>query len=596
MPRVPVPAFGADVSQRPLPTPYADPSGATPDTFGANVGAAVQGAASTADAIFREEKQKADSARVVQAEAQLGDSYNAAIFDPKQGFVTRRGTDALAAYKDTVDSLKKRRAEILASLSNDDQKRAFDARTTSTYEQAVRQIDNHTLQQSEQAATDAFKARETTSYATLANVAFDPVARGAEMDKMRGAIVERARTTGGEAVTTRAMLQLYDQMAHGVVLDQMLAKQQAAAAKTYFDQVRPELGTKADDYEKRIREVGVAQKGEAYAQEMIATSKLPGSVVVDEGAILTKVAKLNEPVEVKDATLQRALHYANVVKQAQDEKNSQVFARALSDIDQTGIVNPNDLAYLKNPANAGGKYLDTLLQMQRRNQEQAINAPPSVAQEAAFGRAQLAIGADQREFWATQNYDQMAGTFAGQVTRAQLGQLAHDLDVTHKWAQEENRVDRNQAIQMQVKDRLVKNAAFNKDPMKWTDDQWAVYSRALTLVKNQQRAFMVNNPDTQPTPDDVKKWIDWPLAKVKVVHSGILWDDKPVRAAANVLPQYQGKVVTYIIPSNEMDLIDAELKRVNLPVNNYYRQQLYLKRHGFYDAMNPPTVKKRRGR
>jgi hypothetical protein len=66
--------------------------------------------------------------------------------------------------------------------------------------------------------------------------------------------------------------------------------------------------------------------------------------------------------------------------------------------------------------------------MQRRNLEQDVHAPPTPTQEAAFGKAQLAIGADQREYWATQSYEQMAGTFGAQVTRAQLGQLAQDLD------------------------------------------------------------------------------------------------------------------------------------------------------------------------
>jgi hypothetical protein len=60
---------------------------------------------------------------------------------------------------------------------------------------------------------------------------------------------------------------------------------------------------------------------------------------------------------------------------------------------------------------------------------------------------------------------------------------------------------------MQVKDRLVKNAGFNKDPQKWTDDQWTVFSRALTDVKAQQQADLANK-GAQPTPDDVKKWID----------------------------------------------------------------------------------------
>jgi hypothetical protein len=128
----------------------------------------------------------------------------------------------------------------------------------------------------------------------------------------------------------------------------------------------------------------------------------------------------------------------------------------------------------------------------------------------------------------------MAGTFGAQVTRAQLGQLAQDLDQTHKWADEQNRSDRNQAIQTQVKDRLVKNAGFNKDPQKWNDDQWTIFSRALTDVKAQQQGFLANKKGVQPTSDDVKKWIDVPLAKVKVIGSGWFWDDEPVRARREI--------------------------------------------------------------
>lgn len=582
MPRVPLLNPGGDVSPRPLPTPEASPA-ASPEAFGAGIGQAVQQGGALigeqAHGLAVEAKQKADRAKAFKAETDLMNGWNALIFDPKEGFVTKRGTDAMAAYEPTVRSMKDARDKQLATLANPEQQQMFLERSQAAMDSLLRHVQGHTHAQVEQANSDAFKAREATSLATLANMAFDPTGRSAEMDQMRAAIVEQARTAGAKADTLKAMLQDYDQKAHATVLDQMLAKQQGAAAQLYFQQVRSSLGVLSDNYEKRVREVGVAQKGDAYARDWTSRFRIPGSQLVDESKLLKAAGDLQEPQEVRDAALQRALHYSNVIKQGQDERNSQVFARALSDLDQTGIVNPNDLSYLKNPGNGAGKYLDTLIQMRRRNAEQEINAPPTVAQEAAFGRAQLAIGADQREFWATQNYDQMAGTFGGQVTRAQLDQLSRDLDQAHKWAQEQQRSDREQAIQVQVKDRLIKNAGFNKDQTKWTDDQWTVFSRALTDVKIQQQAFMAKK-DAKPLPDDVKKWIDRPLSRVKVQGSGIFWDDTPVRAQAEALPQFQGKPTVYVIPSNEKKRIDEALQSAKIPLTDENRQAAYRRRHG----------------
>jgi hypothetical protein len=289
----------------------------------------------------------------------------------------------------------------------------------------------------------------------------------------------------------------------------------------------------------------------------------------------------------------------------QDKRNSVVFGRALVDLDQNGGAKEADLSYLADQKNAAGKYFDTLREMARRNKEQDRNVPPTVEQEAAFGRAMLDVGADRREFWGTQSFEQLAGTYGGQLTRTQLGQLGQELEAAHKSAAELGRSDRQHTIEVQVRDRLITGVRFPKDQTKWTEEQWTIYSRALSDVKAEQRAFLVNKQGAQPTPDDVKKWIDKPLAKVRVsMPLGWMWNgeliaarsfatpksdpvfnfttqDSTVQAAAEELPRYQGRPSVFIIPPDEQKVIDAQLKANNLPVTDEYRQLLFKRRHGF---------------
>jgi hypothetical protein len=382
-----IPQYQTQEEARPLPTPY-DQTRVTPDATGAVGGEVLQQAAGVASDYAKKAKSDADTARVVQAEAQLGNVYNTAIYDPKEGFVTKRGNDAMAAYGPTVQGLNDARKKILESLANDDQKQAFIARSSESHLQAMRQIETHTYQQGEQANSDAFRAREAVSYNTIANTALTRWRASPKWTQMHDVIIANAQRTGAGADVLKAALQGYDQKAHATVLDQMLSAQLATPAQAYFQQNKAALGTLADDYEKRVREVGVAQKGDFYARSLVADPKnrIDGTLLPDPTKIVAAVGQFKEPIEVRDATLARALHQANLVTEAQDKRSSAVFGRALKDLDTVGIVNPNDLAYLSDSKNDAGKYFDTLGQMQRRNLEQDVHAPPTPRRKRPSGR------------------------------------------------------------------------------------------------------------------------------------------------------------------------------------------------------------------
>jgi hypothetical protein len=153
----------------------------------------------------------------------------------------------------------------------------------------------------------------------------------------------------------------------------------------------------------------------------------------------------------------------------------------------------------------------------------------------AFGRALLAIGADRREFWATQSYEQLAGTYGAQVTRAQLGQLRQQLERAHRWAAEQNRSDRNETIDRQLKDRLERYASFDKDERKWTDEQWTIRARAhrregaANGLPAEQAGHHANGRRREES-------IDKPLAKVSMRSGGWSWNDEVIRAAAEIPP------------------------------------------------------------
>src|ERR1041385_5527596 len=156
------PIFDQPPATEAMPTPYADVR-YSPGAFGAGAGEGLQQAASGLTDLYKKAKDAGDAANVVQAEAELGNRVNARLYDPRAGFIAKRGHDAMAAYPDVVAGLASDRSEILDSLANDDQKRVFLARSNDTLLKAQRHAMMHEDQQGQQANTDAFKAREATS-------------------------------------------------------------------------------------------------------------------------------------------------------------------------------------------------------------------------------------------------------------------------------------------------------------------------------------------------------------------------------------------------------------------------------------------------
>jgi hypothetical protein len=134
---------------------------------------------------------------------------------------------------------------------------------------------------------------------------------------------------------------------------------------------------------------------------------------------------------------------------------------------------------------------------------------------------------------------------------------------------------------MQVKDRLVKNAGFNKDPTKWTDDQWTVFSRALTDVKAQQQAFTANKQGRAADAGRREEVDRRPLAKVKVVGSraplGRQAGARRGRRAARV-PGQAGRLRH---PVERAGSSSTAAQDVKMPRQRRQPAALYRRRHGF---------------
>lgn len=116
-----IPRIG-EQRQRNVGLPTAQQSAAAPaDAFGPDL----SGFAGELGQIASRVKEKADTARVMEADSNLMQISNQLLYDPEAGALNMRGKNALDVDQKTLSEFEKRTAEIRKDLSGD-QVTAFD--------------------------------------------------------------------------------------------------------------------------------------------------------------------------------------------------------------------------------------------------------------------------------------------------------------------------------------------------------------------------------------------------------------------------------------------------------------------------------------
>jgi len=280
---------------------------------------------------FEAERQHADQVALLNAERQLAEWENKAIYDPTTGALQRKGKDSFTLPEELAAEFDKVAGEVEKTMSTDRQRIAFNrikAQRGLSLDLTARRHVFGEMQRYEAEELEGFL--ENTQNAAIAN-ALDPRRVSEELTRA----VTKVRTHGPtlglgpeqiekqvEAVTTKI---------HVGVLDRLLALDKDKAAKIYFEETRDQIkGEALARVEKALEEGSLRGEGQRKADEIIAA----GGTIAEQRATVKSIA---DP-ELRDQVQQRVEHEIIMKERAQREADEAVQTAAYNILDQTGDV------------------------------------------------------------------------------------------------------------------------------------------------------------------------------------------------------------------------------------------------------------------
>ena len=228
MPRVP--RFGSQqVREAPLPSARITTQ-VTPEEFGAGIGRSL----TNVGQVVQEQRNKADDIMVFDADRELGEFENNALYHPESGALTRRGRDAFDMPEQVRADYAAKVNEIEARLTSPGAKQKF-RRLTVGRERGI----NRTVQRHVAAEIKKFEDESTENYLknARANAAFnynDPERVGVEIARQKMALSAYAQRNGLPADWTKNKIESAESQTHVAVIERMLVNNQDRMAKAYF--------------------------------------------------------------------------------------------------------------------------------------------------------------------------------------------------------------------------------------------------------------------------------------------------------------------------------------------------------------------------
>jgi hypothetical protein len=285
MPTVPV-TDGPRVAERPI----ADVR-APLETFGPGGAPVLSGTEEQVHALYQDERRKADQVAVLGAAGQVSQLEN----DLTTATRAKLGTNAFTAPEEVAASWNERVSKIGGTLTNDDQKLAFQNIVQSHWNSLNNVVQGHVATQRRVVDDD-----RTNSYmASEANAAvqnfMDPLRVAQAIQNQQAAIRDHAARNGLPPEWVDAHVDEVASKTHVAVIDRMLANDQDVAAKKYYDVVKDQIAGPEATQVDRALEIGSTRAESQKQAQTIMTS------TTTRAEALEAVDKINDP-KIQDAT------------------------------------------------------------------------------------------------------------------------------------------------------------------------------------------------------------------------------------------------------------------------------------------------------
>lgn len=297
------------------------------NTHGESIIKAVKGAGELAAKVAFEEKAKADTASIVQAESDYMASLNAAqteLHQYKGALLEDRDQQALKNVEEV-------RTKILKGLKNETQRSEFEKRSLGHRDRATAGIQAYAIQQRDTATADALSVRKQRAVETAAlNLDPDAVLGSGDLLQAEGTL----RGWSPERVSLETQKFQADGLSR--VINGYLKADDPARAKALFNENRQVFGTDADKIEEAIAN----KTADGRAMEMA------GEIWTKSGGDPLKAGKLAN--EVKDPILRKKVEswVADAKEQWAAEQDNTLAAVNIATREARGELDTSSPEYL----------------------------------------------------------------------------------------------------------------------------------------------------------------------------------------------------------------------------------------------------------
>lgn len=279
MPIIVTPTYGSEPRVKAEPMPNARLTNAPgPDSFGAELGDTLARAGlSEADKAIQQHREAADAIALDDASAQLGTWVNSRLYDQQDGWLLKKGKDAMGLPEQAGDEFQKQADSIAQGLSNDRQRVAF-ARTAQERGLDLNGIlQRHMASEAQQYDGQAVKAILDLSQADAVANATDPRRVGVELQRSVDTLTQYAQRNGIGPEQLQAQIQAQRTAIHTGVIDQLLAQNMDHAAQVYFEETKDQISGDSQAKIERALEEGNL-RGESQRQaDAIMSGQFAGS-------------------------------------------------------------------------------------------------------------------------------------------------------------------------------------------------------------------------------------------------------------------------------------------------------------------------------
>lgn len=298
------------------------------DAFGAGPAAEgvrreLRGASDDILRIQAQERRKANSIAAMDAANQASIIQTNLLYDPKEGFLSRQGKNALetGVPEKTAASFDAEVKRLAAGLSNDEQRFLFQNHVASLYDDMNKSIQHHIFKQSKVYANETLTTRAKLIEDDVGKAYQDPKALE-DLVVLRFAVDrDIASVNGGDGNAVKALnLESGSAMRSKAIL-LMLGDGNYAAARKHFDEHASEF-----TLNDRVRMQNALKEGEVKERSMSLADALVAGVGPEDGkvpevpptegeamgAMKAQAEREKWPADLRDAVRARIVqHYAD---------------------------------------------------------------------------------------------------------------------------------------------------------------------------------------------------------------------------------------------------------------------------------------------